>query len=125
MNRNGRRTFVALAVAGLVAASSYALTASNTVTAAKAGDGAGAISGYTVSNVKYITNGTNPQNIDTVTFTLDTAPGTGTTKIQLAPGGSWYSCTSGTPATNQSCATTAPTQATISAATELRVVTTQ
>jgi hypothetical protein len=120
-----RRTLGALFVAAVVATGAYALTAANTVPDSRAGDGTGSISGYTVSAVKYTLNATNPGSIDAVTFTLDAAPPAGaTTKIQLSSGGSWYTCTSGTPATNQSCATTSP-QATVAAATDLRVVSAQ
>lgn len=120
-----KRTMGALLVVGVVATGSYALTAANTVPASRAGDGSGTISGYTVSSVKYGLNATNPANIDSVSFSLDVAPPTGaTTKIQLASGGSWYTCTSGTPATSQTCTTTSP-QATVAAATELRVVSAQ
>ena len=122
---NSRRALGALLVAGVVATGSYAVTAANSVPAGRAGDGAGSISGYSVSSVKYSLNATNPANIDAVTFALDAAPPAGaTTKIQLASGGSWYTCTSGTPATNQSCTTTSP-QATVAAATDLRVVSAQ
>jgi len=121
-----RRTLGAVLIAGVVATASYAIMAANTVPGTRAGDGSGTISGYTVSNVQYTLNASDPGNIDAVTFALDAAPPAGaTTKIQLSSGGAWYSCTSGSPATNQSCATTAPTQATVAGATELRVVSAQ
>jgi hypothetical protein len=126
MGSKTKRAFGALLAAGVVATGAYALTAGNTVPASRAGDGSGTISGYVVTNVKYTLNSTDPGNIDAVTFTLDAAPPAGaTTKIQLSSGGAWYSCTSGTPATNQSCATTSPSQATVTGATELRVVSAQ
>jgi len=78
------------------------------------------ITGYVVSSVKYNLNASNPSNIDSVTFTLDSAPVAGSTlKAQLAPAGSWYSCTN--VATAVTCAVTSP-QATVVAATNLRVV---
>ena len=43
----------AILVAGAVGMGAHAFTASNTVPASKAGSGAGAISGYTVSNIAY------------------------------------------------------------------------
>ena len=121
---SGRRALGALLVVGLLGTATYALTAANTVPGARAGDGSGAISGYTVSNVQYAVNSTNPQNIDSVSFTLDTAPGAGSiTKVQLAPAGSWYSCTAS--GADMTCPTTAPTQATVAAASDLRVVSVQ
>jgi len=98
-----------------------AFAAANNVPASKAGDGAGAISGYAVTNVKHNINGSNPGNIDSVTFDVDSAPPAGATmKIKLvASGSTWYSCTNS--GTAMTCNTASP-QATVSAADELRVV---
>jgi hypothetical protein len=52
---------------GLVAAGS-AFSTSNTMSSASLGQGANAISGYTVSRVTYTPNGTNPGNVDSVAF---------------------------------------------------------
>ncbi len=89
--------------------------------ASKAGDGTGAISGYTVSNVNYNLNAANPSNIDSVTFHVDVAPSAGADmEIKLvAAGSTWYSCTNVT--TALTCVTTSP-QATVATADELRVV---
>jgi hypothetical protein len=99
----------------------YAFTASNTVPATKAGDGAGAISGFTLSNVKYTLNSTNARNIDAVAFDVDVAPAVGATMtIKLvAAGSTWYTCTNA--ATAITCNTTSP-QATVLSADELRVL---
>ena len=100
----------------------YAFAAANVVPASSAGDGSGAISGYTVSAIHYVLNATNPGNIDSVTFTLSVAPAAGNTiKISL-DGATWYSCTNVTTAVT--CVTTAP-QATVLLATNLRVVVAQ
>jgi hypothetical protein len=112
------------ALAGLLvlgtSGASYALTAANTVPGTKAGDGSGAITGYSVSGVHYTLNATNPANVDQVDFTVDTAPVAGSTiKVQLVTGGSWYTCSN--VGTAVSCATTAP-QATVAPADNLRVV---
>jgi len=105
----------------VLGAASFALAAANTVPASKAGDGAGAVTGYTVSNIQYTLNGTNPQNIDQVDFDVDVAPPAGATmEVKLvAVGSDWYSCTNVTTAIT--CVTTAP-QATVATADELRVV---
>jgi hypothetical protein len=69
----------------LAATGAYVFTASNTVPNTNAGSGSGSISGYTISTVAYNLNSTNPNNIDTVTFTI--APTTaGTVKIQVVNG---------------------------------------
>lgn len=115
------RVLLVLVIALLIGAGTYAFAATNTVPGTQAGSGSGAISGYTVSAVAYSLNATNPQNIDTVAFTI--APtSAGTVKIQLASGGAWYSCTNTTGSV--SCNTTVGTQATVSPATQLTVVAT-
>ena len=118
------KTLPVLAFAGLVAVAGSGYAAANTVPTSKVGDGAGAISGYTVSAIKYGLNSSNPANIDTVTFTLDSAPASGATvKVKLVSSGStWYSCSpvQGQP-TNMTCTTTSP-QATAATANELRVI---
>ena len=93
----------------------------DTVPAAKAGDGSAAVTGFTVSNIVYNLNATTTYNIDSVTFSLNTAPPAGTKiRIKLVSGGAtWYTCTFvGTAVT---CPTTAP-QAGAVGANELRVV---
>lgn len=73
----------------------YAFAAANTVPVSKAGDGSGDISGYTASAIHYALNATNPTTIDTITFTLNSAPIEGSViKIKLVSTGStWYTCT--------------------------------
>jgi hypothetical protein len=107
-----------LAVLGVFAS---AFAAANTVPPTKAGDGAGAITGYTVTNVKYTLNGANPRNIDDVRFDLDSIPPVGSTmKIKLvAAGSTYYDCTNVGLALT--CVTTSP-QADVASANELRVV---
>ena len=115
----GRWTAVLALTAALVAGV-YAFTAANTVPASKAGDGSGAISGCVLSSVHYNLNASSPQNIDSVTFNLDSTPTSGSTiKAQLDAAGSWYTCTNVAAAVT--CTTTSP-QATVAAATQLRVV---
>ncbi len=116
---------VALGVVTMVVVGSvFAYTASNTVPATRAGEGASSVSGYTVSNVHYNTNASDPTKIDSVTFDLDTAPAAGSTvKVRLVAGGAtWYTCSN--VATAVTCATTAP-QATVATANELSLVVSQ
>jgi hypothetical protein len=111
------KVYLAAVVAVIVAMAVYAMAAANTVPASTAGEGSGAISGYTVTAVAYNLNATTPSNIDSVTFTLS-APAT-TVKASLVAG-TFYNCTvvSGN---NWSCNTTSP-QATVSAATLLDII---
>jgi hypothetical protein len=118
--RKRNRYLAAAAIAAIVAPAAYAFTAANTVPASSAGSGSGAISGYTVSNVAYTLNASNPQNVDQVAFTI--SPTTGTVKVQVVSGGSWYACTN--TAGSVTCATTSP-QATAAAVNQLTVVAAQ
>ncbi|PWB72171.1 MAG: hypothetical protein C3F07_12430 [Anaerolineales bacterium] len=111
--------FAALLVIVLVVMlATYAFAASNTVPATYAGEGASVTSGYTVTDVVYTLNATNPSNIDSVTFTLN-APAT-TVKARLVTTGSYYAC-SNTSGTTWNCSTTSP-QVTVAAANELRII---
>ena len=114
------RLLCLLAVPALVAVSTYAFAASNTVPTSAAGEGASSISGYTISNIDYTLNSSNPANIDQVEFDLNTAPpATADVKAKLvASSTTWYGCTisSGTHAT---CLTSG---ASVSAADQLSVV---
>lgn len=92
--RRGGSIVVSLAFAALLGSGTYALTAANTVPGTKAGDGAGTVSGYTVSAIKYTLNSSNPRNADSVSFTLDSAPAVGSSlRAQLTDGGAWHTCT--------------------------------
>lgn len=115
------RIIIGLTLVGAIAGATQVLTASNTVTAKKAGDGAATISGYTIASVAYTLNGSNPQNIDAVTFTTSAAASTVKARLQTA--GSFYTCSTTNSPTNTawSCTTTSP-QATVAGADELRVV---
>jgi hypothetical protein len=93
------RSLVLLALALIFAAASYGFAASNTVPTSTAGDGSGAVSGYTISNIHYTLNSSNPANIDSVTFNttpaISTTAPVGTIKVQIAQGAAmtWHNCT--------------------------------
>jgi len=119
-NRNRNIRYLAIfALVLILAGATYAFAAANTVPTSKAGDGNGVISGYVVTAIHYNLNASTPSNIDSVTFTLDTAPVSGgTIKIKLvAAGSTWYGCTFVT--TTVTCTTTG---ATVSASDNLQVV---
>lgn len=116
MLRNLKVILLVLVVV-VLAASAYAFAASNTVPATRAGDGSGTISGYTVTNVAYTLNSSDPSQLDAVSFTLDAAATT--VKIKLvAAGSTWYSCTN-SENSDWSCTTTG---ATVESMDELTVV---
>jgi hypothetical protein len=113
---------------GVAALASSAFTASNTVAPNKAGQGAGDVTGYAATTVHYTLNSTDPQKIDHVAFTLDTAPKAGSTiKVQLdSATTTWYTCSNivaSVPSTSVTCATTSPV-VTTTAANTLNVVVT-
>lgn len=108
-------------VVGLMSAGTYAFTNSNTVDATKAGDGAGAISGYTITNVDYTVDDTSdPAKITAYTFDLNAPADSAKAKLDPAQVG-WDTCTVGlvSPYT-VSCTT--PLTSDILDATSLRVV---
>jgi hypothetical protein len=123
------RVIAASALAAAIGLAGSAFTNSNSMPAeTQAGDGARAITGYTVSNVHYVLNGTDPTLVDSVTYDLDSTPIAGSTiEIQLASGSFWYSCTNVAAAI--SCDTTddpgtvgTDEQADVTGSTNLRVV---
>ena len=105
-------------LAGAFGVAGFAFTASNSVPDTKAGDGTGAVSGYSVSSVHYGLNGTDPTKADSVSFTLDSTPVAGST-IKTKVGGNWYTCTNTAAAV--SCPTTSP-QASVQPISSLQVV---
>jgi hypothetical protein len=100
------RRFAAIVVALLIGAATFALAASNTVPTSRAGDGNGAITGYTVTNVSYSLLASDPSLIDLWTFDLNAAASVVKSKV-VASSTTYVNCTntSGTtwqcdPATN-------------------------
>lgn len=85
------KVLLALSAILAVSVAAYAFAASNTVPATKAGDGTGAVSGYTVTSVVYTLNATNPNTLDQVSFDLGAVATQ--VKAQLVASGTWYSCT--------------------------------
>jgi len=79
----------------VLAASAYAFAAANVVPESGAGDGANTVSGYTVTNVTYTLNSTNPANLDAVKFNIAPTAGAAapiTVKAQLVTSGAWFDC---------------------------------
>ena len=77
--------------------SAYAFASANTVIKSGGGDGSAAISGYTIANVHYTLDGTDPSTVTSIAFSLAPAAGgpvATTVKANLvAPSGSWFNCT--------------------------------
>lgn len=109
MFRNIKVLLIALVVI-IVAGSAYAFAATNTVADSAAGYRASVVPGYTITNIVYDLNASDPTIVDAITF--DIAPTSGSVaavivKIQTATGGAWTDCTltDGTlPAKHAACA---------------------
>ena len=117
------RNFLVIILLLVLAAVAYGFAAENTVDASSAGDGAGAVSGYTVGSIHYELDGTDPTDIDEVTFTLTGANAPQTVYIQMDSYAGWFTCSmSGFDAT---CDTTGQNVPVGSTFTSLRVVAAQ
>lgn len=99
----------------------YAFASSNTVIAAKGGEGSNAISGYVVSNIHYVLSA-DPSRIEQVNFSLD-APAT-TVKVRLISFTANYYVCSNASTNNWVCSLNSPAVS-LADANELKVVATQ
>jgi hypothetical protein len=116
------KVFLIASVIFAFATAAYAFAAGNTVPRGKAGSGGAVINSYAVvaGSIHYILNASNPQTIDSVSFTTTTSiPGGSTVRAKLVTAGfTWYSCTVAA-GTNVTCTTTG---APVGTADSLRVV---
>ncbi|MEP7133810.1 MAG: hypothetical protein ABI904_02640 [Chloroflexota bacterium] len=95
MFRNMKVLLIALVVL-VVAASSYAFAASNTVADSAAGYKANVVPGYTVTGIVYDLDATDPTTIDAINFSISPSSGTvvaAIVKLQTADAGTWKDCT--------------------------------
>ena len=84
------RTLLAVLLVLILSVAVYGFAAANVVPGSSAGDGSGAISGYTISNIHYALNPANPGNIQTVTFTI--APAAASDVRITMDGTTWSTC---------------------------------
>ena len=99
----------------------YAFAAANTVPGSVAGDGSGAITGYTISGITYTLDASTPTKISAVTFTLSAAAAHAVAEINAVAS---QTCviTGGTSAT---CTWTLASEPAVSTATTLEIIATQ
>jgi len=95
MFRNFKVLLFALAIV-IIAGGAYAFAAANTVPDSAAGYAASAVPGYTVTDIVYDLDDTDPTLVDAITFAI--APSTGgevavIVKVQTATSGAWTDCT--------------------------------
>ena len=85
---------VAIALFTIVTGSvGYAFADSNSGLAGLGGDGAGAISGYSVGNVSYTLNSLDPTRISAVSFDIDADDAPVTVKLKLVSSSeTWHDC---------------------------------
>ena len=112
------RLMALLVLAVVLSAATYGFAAANTVPAGVAGEGSGAISGYTVSSVVYTLDSSDPTQFDSVAFTLDANASDVYAGIGNGTIIYWTSCTGGP--TNFSCDLSGSTVS-VAGATELHV----
>ncbi len=123
MYRNNRKKRMALLLmAVLLAAMVYGFAASNTVPTSYAGDGSGTVSGYSISNISYTLNSSDPSLVDKVDFTLDQSAST--VQVSVDSGSTWFSCTI-TGGTSVSCDFPTGSEPSVQGITSLRVVAVQ
>ena len=94
MFRNFKVLLFALAIV-IIAGGAYAFAATNTVPDSAAGYAASVVPGYTVSNIAYDLNATDPTLVDNITFLISPSSGAvvaAVVKVQTATGGTWTSC---------------------------------
>lgn len=88
--KKNMKVLLTVSVIVVLSAAAYAFAASNTVPDTRAGDGTGAVSGYTVTSVAYTLNASDPSTLDSVSFDLGAAATQ--VEVQLVASGTWYSC---------------------------------
>jgi uncharacterized membrane protein len=94
MFRNFKILMIAL-VTVIVAGGAFAFAAQNTVADSAAGYQASVVPGYTVTNIAYDLNATDPTLVDKITFLISPSSGTvvaAITKLQTVTGGAWTDC---------------------------------
>jgi hypothetical protein len=107
------RPFLLLMVtaAATLALAGTAFTNSVTTPTSTTSTSASVIGEFTVSNVAYNLNTTDPRNVDSITFTI-VNPGTTPSFVRVQPvsGGSWYVCSLAPSGGDQNatCITTSP-----------------
>ena len=69
------RNIAVVIIVLILAATAYAVAAANVVGETGAGQGSGTISGYTIANVTYTLNGTDPEILDAVDFNVTATAG--------------------------------------------------
>ena len=112
---------VSVLILGL-AVVAFGYAAANVVPESGAGDGTGTVSGYTITNVDYTLDATDPSKIASLNFDVAKTAGAGDAtdvRITVDSGTTWITCVAGTP---PDWACTFSVKPSVSAITALQVV---
>lgn len=114
---------IILAIA-ILGAAAYGFAAANIVPETGAGEGSGAISGYTITNINYTLLASDPTKIESVSMDIAATAGAGVAsdvRISVDAGTTWISCTG--PVTNTwTCSFGVGSEPLVSAMSNLQVV---
>ena len=80
----------------VIAGSAYAFAAQNTIAESAGGYKASTVSGYSVTNIVYYLDATDPTIVDAITFGIAPTSGSAAAalvKVQTSDGGAWTDCT--------------------------------
>ncbi len=90
------RTILVVLLVFIMSSIAYGFAAANVVAESGAGDGEGDVSGYTIGNIEYSLDSSNPREVDGVQFTLTsisgTAPDATAARITVDGGTTWTTC---------------------------------
>lgn len=117
------RNLAIVLVIFLVSLTIYGFAAANTVPESGAGDGSGAVSGYTVSNIAYTLLGSDPSKLQQVDFDVAPTAGAGPAsdvRITVDAGTTWVTCAGG--AGSWTCAFAGGSEPAVSGINSLQVV---
>ena len=119
------RKLSGLALVEILAMVGYGYAASNTVPASNAGDGAGLVSGFDVSNIHYGLDSSDPTELASISFDISPAmPAGGAIRVSVDDGSSWLPAGDcGASGTDVTC--TISGAVTVTSVTQLRVVAAQ
>ena len=119
------RSFLMTAMAGasVMAVGGMAYTAANTVPGTVAGSGTGAVSGYVISTIVYNVNGTDPRNVDSITFGYSPgSPDPTRARVSSDGGTTWFNCDSAIVGGSDSVTACATAGLTVASLTNLIIV---
>ena len=119
------RKLSGLVLVGILAMVGYGYAAGNTVQTSNAGDGAGAVSGFDVTNIHYGLDASSPENLSSIEFDTNPAvPAGGSVRVSIDDGTSWLPA-GDCAASGATVTCTLSGTVTVAAVTDLRVVAAQ